>query len=427
MTSEVNEFIQKEQLFSKGDHLILALSGGKDSMALLHLLQEKGSVFTIAHCNFKLRGSESDEDAKVIKEFAQAHKIACHIVSFETNEYAKNKGVSIQEAARELRYDFLEDLRKEVKAKYIVTAHHLDDNIETMLFNLTKGSSDAIKAYIAENNIAYREDSSNASLKYTRNKIRQTIIPVLIEINPQLSNGMVKHFQRWREMDMFYQEMMSKARKDYFEYRNQAIYISIEKIKKLAYRKSLLFGLLEAYGFNNSDVEDVFQSIDLGNEKKQFNSKAYHLIKDRKFLILQETADYEANRVHVISSSSKQVKFGQGKLLQLKKKPLSKLSKMDNGKDVCYMDYDKLAFPLVLRKWERGDYFYPLGLYKSSGKITKKNIGKLLRDLKIDAVAQDGIWVLTSGEKIVWVVGERMDDRFKITESTKAILQIKLK
>jgi len=238
---------------------------------------------------------------------------------------------------------------------------------------------------------------------------------------------MLKHFDRWREMALFYDEMLKHSRNTLFEQRNGAVYIGIGKIKKLTYRNSLLFGILEPYGFNNSDIQDIIKSIDLGNEVKEFNSANFKLIKDRKFLILQDLEDLNKHKVFVIKSNTSKIEFENEKFLFINHIPIDKLTKFKRGSQHCYLDADKLEFPLILRKWESGDYFYPLGMYKESGKRSKKNIGKFLRDIKMDAKTKEDTWVVSTSSKIVWVLGLRTDDRFKVTNKTKKVLQLALK
>lgn len=450
MDAVVNTFIRDYKLFGKGDNLLLALSGGKDSMALLYFLNRNEYKVSVAHCNFQLRGEESEEDANFIRAYCLDRKIPCYIQNIDTAEYAEKKGISIQEAARETRYEFLEKVRLAINAKYILTAHHLQDNIETLWFKVAKGtgikglrgikpksgvlvrpflglSVDQIFSYVKGRNIPFREDSSNASTKYTRNKIRKEILPVLHEVNPMLEKTMRKHFERWREMELLHLAMLEMAMKKLFDYRNGVIYIPIAKLNNLAYKTSLLYSILEKYGFNTADVEDLIQSMESNKEVKVFKSITHKLLKDRKFLILQNIENEEDNKYHLIQKNTSKISFHAHQKMFIKQKPISKLSKLKKGASHCYVDADKISFPLILRRWEPGDYFYPLGFYKESGKPSKKNMGKFLRDLKTDALEKERTWVISTESKIIWVVGIRPDERFKVTENTKHFIHFELK
>lgn len=448
MLSTVASFIQKKHLFTSGDLLIVAVSGGKDSMALLHYLKEEGYAVVAAHCNFKLRGAESDADEQFVEKYCELHQIPFKSIHFDTEVIAKERRLSIQEVARNLRYDWLETIRKEAKAVAIVTAHHLNDNMETLFFNLTKGTGikglrgmlpkkghlvrpfletdvQEIWDYIQSHTLQYRDDASNALTKYDRNKIRHEVIPVLEEINPSLHTSFLEHFRRWRDIEIYQQVILSEWRAKLFEPRGEEFFISIAKLAKLDFNRSLLFELLQPYNFNQTAVDDLLNSLD-ATDAKLFESTTHQLIKDRKFLVLRAKELIKESQRFLIQKTTKKVVFGNDQLLRVHLKPIKQLARMSSKKNYAYIDTANLSFPLLLRKWEAGDYFYPIGLSKASGKPSKKKIGKFLRDEKMSLHQKENTWVLSSGAHIVWLLGHRLDDRFKVTNQTEEVLEIEL-
>jgi len=449
MLAAVNNYIKHNQLFNSGSTLIVAASGGKDSMALVHFLQQEGYQFIVAHCNFQLRGAESDADQQFIQNYCRVHELPFENILFETEKVANESKRSIQEAARELRYTWLEDLRKKHKAAVIVTAHHLNDNIETLIFNLAKGtgikgirgmlpknrhvvrpfletSVNQIWDYIQSKNIQFREDSSNALLKYDRNKIRHELIPVLEEINSNLLGNFREHFKRWQDIEAYHELILTEWRKKLFTKEGASIFIPIAKLKQLDSNKSLLFELLAPYMFNTAAIEDIIQSFDV-KDAKFFESSTHEIIKDRKFLILTRKKDKQEPPRYPVLRKTKKLKFGLEKVLQLHLKPRKNLARMSASSKYAYLDVAQLVFPLILRKWELGDYMYPFGLTKESGKPSKKKIGKILRDQKLSQQEKEDTWVLCSGDKIVWLLGHRLDERFKVTATTQEVFELELK
>ena len=449
MLASVDNYIKKNQLFNSGSLLIVATSGGKDSMAMVHYLKQEGYKIIVAHCNFQLRGAASDTDQKFIQNYCEVHQLPFETSCFETEQLAKERKLSIQEAARELRYTFLEDLRKKHKANVIVTAHHLNDNIETLIFNLAKGtgikgmrgmlpkkghvvrpfletSVHQIWDYMQGHHIQFREDASNALTKYDRNKIRHGIMPVLEEINNNLLDNFQEHFKRWLDIEAYHELILETWRKKLFIKKGNRIFISIGKLKQLDVNLSLLFELLAAYRFNAASVQDMIQSFD-SKDAKFFESSTHELIKDRKFLILRDKEDNQEAPLHLVHRKTKKIKFGQDKILQLHLKPFKPSARMSSASKYAYIDAVLVKFPLILRKWEPGDYMYPFGLTKESGKPSKKKIGKMLRDEKLSHHEKEGTWVLCSGDKIVWLLGHRLDDRFKVTDQTQEVFELELK
>ena len=448
MYNKLVAFNKKHLLFFNKNKLILAISGGIDSMVLLDLMAKIDIEIIVAHCNFQLRGEEANKDQKLVKTIAKKYNFEFHTINFDTEKYAKENKLSIEEAARDLRYDWFEKLRKKLKANLIVTAHHLGDNTETLLFNITKGtgikglrgmlpkrdkiirpmleiSREEIEIYAKENNIEYREDSSNNSLKHTRNLIRKNIVPELKKINANFNKTQINHFERFREIELFYTDILEKIKKELLEEKKGNFYISILKLKKYKGYKTLLFEILKDYNFSNLQVSDILLQIENTNNNvgKTYFSKTFRIIKDRKHLILTNLQKEEQNIFDIPKNKTKIV-LPNKEIIRIHIKPISKLTKMSSKSHFAYLDFDKLEFPLILRHWQDGDYFYPFGMYRN-GKAKKKKLKKYFNDIKISIAEKENTWILMSGNKIVWLVNHRIDDRFKVTEKTKNVYQLK--
>ena len=415
--------------------LIIAVSGGVDSIVLFHLCLKLKLNFFVAHCNFKLRKKESDLDEKFVRDLAIKHNIKFYTKSFNTKKLSNNDNKSIQMVARELRYSWFEELSKELNVKHILTVHHLDDSLETFLINLSRGSGidgllgipevndtvyrpllifkkDEILSYAKENKITWREDSSNKKREYLRNQIRLEVIPKLKEINPNLLDNFSKSTDRLQQSKSIIKDKMDDFIKNVSFTRDEKIYFEINKIKKVSNIDAYLYELLKKYNFTQwDDIRDLLDS----QSGKQIISKTHKLLKDREYLILVKNSEVE-NKSLLINKSSKEVAVSVGKI---KVSIAKKISKEDS--DVIYLDSAKLDFPLRVRNVLSGDYFYPFGM---NG---KKKVSKYLKDKKISVFDKDKVLILeTSKNKIIWVVGMRLDDRFSVTDNTKEITKIEL-
>ena len=415
--------------------LIIAVSGGVDSIVLFHLCLKLKLNFFVAHCNFKLREKESDLDEKFVRDLAIKNNIKFYTKSFNTKKLSSNYNKSIQMAARELRYSWFEELSKELNVKHILTAHHLDDSLETFLINLSRGSGidgllgipkvndtvyrpllifkkDEILSYAKENEISWREDSSNRKQDYLRNQIRIEVLPKLKEINPNLLDNFSKSIDRLQQSKSIIKDKIDDFIKNVSFTRDEKIYFEINKIKKVTNIDAYLYELLKRYNFTQWD--DIRGLLD-SQSGKQIISKTHKLLKDREHLILVKNSEVE-NKTALINKSSKEVAVSLGKI---KLSIAKKISKEDS--DVIYLDSAKLNFPLKVRNLLSGDYFYPFGM---NG---KKKVSKYLKDKKISIYDKDKVLILeTSKNKIIWVVGMRLDDRFSVTDNTKEITKIKL-
>ena len=431
MLFKLQNHLSENFSFLKEKKLLLATSGGLDSMVMVDLFQKMNFDIAMAHCNFQLRGLESFGDQNFIQNYSEANKIPVFITQFDTVNFAKDYKLSTQVAARTLRYDWFHELLETKNYDYLLTAHHADDNLETFLINLTRGtglegltgipeqneqiirpllifSRDEIENYAKENNIQWREDSSNASDKYLRNKIRHKIVPILKELNPNFLNCFQKtqnYLQEAQEMIedasiMIYQQVAKEIEED--------IHFDLKKLKQLSNYKSYLYQWLAEYHF--SAWEDIYDLVNAQSGKQVF-SNDFVLLKNRDFLILSEKKDKKTD-VYLIKRDQKKVKIP----LNIAICKVSDIS--ETLSDIIFVDEDKLVYPLVIRKWEEGDIFYPFGM------TGKKKLSKYFKDEKMSLIEKQNTWLLCSQNEIVWIVNKRLDDRFKVTKNTKNIIKI---
>ncbi|MDX2002159.1 MAG: tRNA lysidine(34) synthetase TilS [Chitinophagales bacterium] len=432
-------FLAKEQLVRKGNKVLLAVSGGLDSMAMVHLFQQADFKFAIAHCNFQLRGEAADMDEQFVKETAELLKVPFYSIRFDTEAYAMQHGLSIQMAARELRYGWLESVRKSNRYNSLATAHHKNDNVETLLLNLAKGtgvkglhgilpkngklirpllcfSKKQLNEWATTQNISYREDASNSENKYQRNKVRLDVLPLLKEINPEVIETVAASIERFKEMEGIYQVGLQVLIKKLVDNRKGDLYIPIALLEQYAFKSTLLFEIVRNYGFNENQVAAMLLAAE-HTETRQFFSATHRVIKDRRFYIISPVRQQQINQV-VVDNIKKRSK-ADGFQLKYHLKSAKKVFVNPNP-DYAFIDYGLLEFPLVLRRWKQGDYFYPQGMNRK-----KKKLSKFLMDLKLSLIEKEKVWVLVSGEKVVWVVGYRLDERFAIATDTKHVLEIR--
>lgn len=441
MIKRFEKYYNNEFLFSKTDKILLAVSGGRDSIAMVYLFQAAQLNFGIAHCNFKLRGKDSDKDEKFVFDLAKKLKVPFYTTSFDTKTYAKTNKLSTQMAARELRYRWFAEIKEKNNFQYIATAHHKNDVAETLLINLAKGTGlsglhgiknkvgeivrpllcfnrTEIDAFIEENKLPFREDKSNEETKYVRNKVRHKIIPELEKINPSFIETIFNETQHFGELEQLLEIKIHEDKKKCWKtLRDGTAEINIENLLMLKPLKTYLFYFLKPYGFNAEDVIDVMNS--LGKQSgKQFSSSTHQLVKDRNKLIISTIQQKE------------KTEFEIEKLEDFKKLPISIEAKMvaknqlktiKKDKNLAYLNAEKVTFPLVLRKWKNGDKFKPFGMKGM------KKLSDFFVDEKFSLVEKEKVWILTANNKIVWVVGHRIDDDFKITEQTKDIIQLRVK
>tara|TARA_B100000902_G_scaffold27181_1_gene32734 strand:- start:10749 stop:12071 length:1323 start_codon:yes stop_codon:yes gene_type:complete len=431
---ELEKYIIKNKLFDKNSKLLLAVSGGADSIALAYLLNQLGYNFIIAHCNFKLRGKESDNDEFFVKEFANNIGVKYYTKSFKTQDFSIKNKISLQMAARDLRYEWFEKIREKRQCDFIVTGHHQDDSVETFFINLLRGTG--IKGMLGINNIngriirpllfaskleileftnkkkiEFREDMSNKDVKYTRNKIRLELIPLLNEINPSFQNTLDKEKDYLSLVSELYFREIDLKRERILKKKGELFHISKSDLKKLKPLKAYLYEFLKPFGFSN--IDDVISAIPKQSGKK-FYSDSHRIIIDRKDLIIQKITNNEQQNF-IIQRNDKNLLFP----LHLNFKVTDKIE-IKKDKQLAMLDFDKLNFPLVLRKWNRGDHFVPLGIKG------KKKISDFFIDKKISIPNKENIWLLCSGKEIVWIVNYRISEMFKITETSKKMYIVQL-
>jgi tRNA(Ile)-lysidine synthase len=449
------QYIFEHQLFSPKDTLLLAVSGGVDSVALCELCKQSGYRFVIAHCNFKLRGEESERDVLFVQQLAEAYNVPFFIKEFDTAAYAASHKLSIQEAARELRYGWFEELIGGLKSEvedpqksthhslltthHLVTAHHLDDNIETMLMHFFRGTGihglrgmlpkqgiivrpllfarkQELKEFAGANKLSWVEDSSNALDKYSRNYFRNQVIPLIQKIYPEAESNLAGNLRRFADMEMLYEQAIEGHKKKLLEYKQHEVHIPVLKLQKSAPLHTIVYEIIKVYGFTPAQTDEVIRL--LHSESGRYVQSATHrIIKNRRWLIIAPAHSEQAQTV-VIDEEDNKIVFENGQLTLEQLAINNKQLAIDPF--IALLDKKELQFPLILRKWKKGDYFYPLGLNK------KKKLARFFIDQKLSLTDKEKVWVIESNKKIVWVVGLRIDDRFKITVSTKQALRISL-
>ncbi|MFT5617330.1 MAG: tRNA(Ile)-lysidine synthase, partial [Arenicella sp.] len=438
MLSKFRKFIQQEQLFQPTDKLILAISGGVDSVVLATLMKEIEQGVVLAHCNFQLRAEESDADEQFVRELALKLDLPCEVRHFETSKIAETKSDSIQMVARELRYEWFEELRQQYQAKYICTAHHLNDSLETAIFNLTKGTGIAgmvgiplraeqivrpllfvekveILEFAQSNQISWREDVSNQSNKYHRNLIRNEIIPLLKKINPSLEKTFVQTSSKLRSVKQITDSELLTFQNRIVELKNGKMEFSIPKLLGEAEYGFKLYEWLKNYGFTFSQVTDLTNSLS-DSEGKKFVSNSHEILKGRLYIFLRKLDNSSSRKKTSISDRTIEVAFDDKLLL------LSRVTnqgfKIPSSQNSACLDFAKLTFPLTLRPWKQGDSFQPLGMKG------RKKVSDFLIDSKIPLHQKEEFWVLESAGEIAWLIGLRVSEKFKITQSTKTVYQV---
>jgi tRNA(Ile)-lysidine synthase len=436
MLDRLKNHIAQNFPFLENKKLFLAISGGLDSIVMAHLFSQLNHTIALAHCNFQLRGLESFEDQNFVQDYAEANAIPIFVTQFDTEAFAKDYKLSTQVAARDLRYNWFYELLETENFDYILTAHHADDNIETFLINLSRGtgleglvgipaqndkiirpllpfSREEIANYAHENNIRWREDSSNASDKYLRNKIRHDFVPLLKELNPQFITSFKKTQSYLQEAQVMVEDASIMVYQQVARQEEEGIYFDLNQLRKLPNYTSYLYQWLHEFGFTAWD--DIYDLVESQSGKHVFSAE-FRLLKDRDSLILSPLNLNNSTEEYFIDAGVEDVKI-----------PLKlSFSKVDNlyipTNTAIFVDADKLRFPLVMRKWNEGDSFQPFGMEGKS-----KKVSKLFKDAKLSLLEKENIWILWSENTIVWIVGLRQDERFRVDVKTRNILKIELK
>jgi len=427
MKSRFLKYITENSLFDKKSKILLALSGGIDSICLADLLVTLNYDVEFAHCNFQLRGIESNQDQHFVKSLSMKYEVPYHTIDFDTKEYALQHKVSHQMAARDQRYVWFEKIRSEISADFIAIAHNSDDNIETFFINIIRGSGikgllgiknkinfivrplmfssrDEIIKYVTNNDLNYREDSSNSSDKYLRNKIRHNLMPLLKEMNPSIGKSISKELSILNNINSVYKETIHKNLNKIIINEDDRIIISKVKLLSLSPLDVYVYEIFSPYGF--SDLRNISNTITKGSGK-QFFSPTHKLLFDREYIFLSKIIEKETIETSIDSSViSIEIPI---------KMCFCVTHEVDYNDNInnAYLDFEKLQFPLTIRAWKKGDKFIPLGM------SCYKKLSDFFIDIKLSLLDKEKVYLLCSGKDIVWVIGYRIDDRYKVTSKTK--------
>ncbi|WP_459190458.1 tRNA lysidine(34) synthetase TilS [Parabacteroides sp. APC149_11_2_Y6] len=432
MRDTVRAYIEKYQLLEESCPVLVGLSGGADSIALLTLLVKLGYSCIAAHCNFHLRGEESMRDERFAEEYAKTLQVPFLKTDFDTEQYAAANHLSIEMAARELRYNWFEEKRSETGAQAIAVAHHRDDSVETVLMNLVRGTGirgmsgirpkngyvvrpllcvtrKEITAWLDARNISYVTDSTNLSDAYTRNFIRLRVLPLLEEINPSVRTAIARTADHLSAAEAVYMHVVEQAKAEVLDEGNR---ISIPALMHYPSPDAILYELLKVYNFSRTVSEDIYAALE-GEPGKQFFSPTHRLVKDRDYLLLS-SIETKPEQTYVLSGNEE--KWVGPVELSFNKVVISENFHIRKDKNIAYFDYDKLAFPLTLRTWKDGDWFIPFGMKG------RKKLSDYFSDRKFSRFEKERVWLLCSGNDIIWIVGERPDNRYSIGSATKCAL-----
>ncbi|MBN2767335.1 MAG: tRNA lysidine(34) synthetase TilS [Paludibacteraceae bacterium] len=439
MLNRIKSYIESEKLIHENGTVVVGLSGGADSMVMLHVLRKLGYHCLAAHCNFHLRMEESDRDEDFVRKYCFSQNIDLYSIDFETVEYAKTNKISIEMAARELRYGWFEEIRKKTGSEAIVVAHHADDNAETMLLNLVRGTGIRgltgigpknglvirpllcvrryeIENYALENKIEYITDSTNQENEYQRNKLRNQIIPLLSEINPSVVQTLNDNAVRLRNTFSVYEQFVEEKRNLIVEKKDEEYFIDIELLKNESEKETLMYEFCREFGFHSDQINSILQSLK-GISGKKWYATDYIITKDRKQLIIKKiesTSDCEGQ-----IDINTEVVFEPIKLSFRRFKRTADYQ-IERSFDCVHIDESLLKYPLKLRKVKTGDSFVPYGMKG------RKKLSDFFIDLKLNAYQKAKTYVLVSDSEIVWVVWHRVDNRYAVTNKTTVILEVKI-
>lgn len=443
LLAHFKDTIKQNNLFSPKDKLLLAVSGGVDSIVLCELCKQAGYDFNIAHCNFKLRGEESKRDEQFARELGKRYGVEVLVKEFDTQKFATENKLSAQEAARNLRYEWFEELvvsrsSKDNVRNLLLTAHHADDNNETLLMNFFRGtglhgltgiplsinyirrplllfSKNELLEFANANKLEFAEDSSNQSSKYTRNYFRNELIPAIGKVYPQVKENLQDNIKRFVAIEKLYLLSVEELKKKLCRHNGNEIHIPVKQL--MGYdNTALIYEIISPFGFNERQVNELIK-LAASNSGKYIQSPEnnYRIIKHRHWFIITPVKALESDNI-IIEEGAKEIRFALGNL----NLETTTNHKLQTTNDSVSLDLKDIKFPLLLRKWKTGDYFYPLGMQK------KKKLNRFFIDQKLSKTEKENAWVIESNQRIVWVVGHRIDDRFKITEKTKEVVRLQL-
>lgn len=460
LTGQFREYIAKHHLFQPKDKLLLAVSGGVDSVVLCELCHQCGYDFVIAHCNFQLRGEESERDEAFVKELGKKYGVEVYVKRFNTSEYVDQTKKGIQEAARHLRYSWFREMcvngvlggrmskderpgwsftiDESKPIVHIVTAHHVNDSIETLLMNFFKGTGirglqgikpspekwdfvtrpllfakkEELLLFAKENQLAFVEDSSNSSDKYSRNYFRNQLLPSVKKIYPEVETNLVDNLHRFSEIEVLYQQAITLHKKRLIEKKGNEFHIPVLKLQKTEPLQTVLYEIIKDFNFSSHQIADAV-SLLKSETGKYIQSSSHRVIKNRNWLIVTSNETETAANI-LIEAEDNKVVFEAGEV---------RINRITNAEHkirrsplFAQLDINDIEFPLLLRKWKQGDYFYPLGMAK------KKKLSRFFIDQKLSLAEKENAWVVEMNKKIIWIVGMRIDNRFKITAQTQQLL-----
>jgi len=418
----------------------VAVSGGIDSSVLCELCTMAKISFFLVHCNFKLRGEESERDEQFVRSLAKKYGVEILVKEFDTGKYAEEKKCSIQVAARELRYQWFQQLHQEDNSTYVLLAQHANDDIETVMMNFFRGTGlegltgmtsfiadnfclrpllhnkrNEIENFAKEQNLQWVEDSSNQSSKYTRNFFRNELMPMLKKVYPNVEENLLDNINRFKQINSLYKLGVDKLKKEIYENRLSDVIIPIHNLKPYQHT-SLIYEILRDYAFGEKQVDEIIKLLS-SESGKYIENEFYQIIRHRKNLII--TLKFSAGQnAFAIEKHSKSTRVGNVSF-ELQFYPVGKFE-LNRSENIAQLDAASITFPLLIRKWVAGDYFYPLGLKK------KKKLSRFFIDQRLSLPDKEKIWIVESEKRIIWVAGLRIDDRFKITNNTKEVMQLSI-
>jgi tRNA(Ile)-lysidine synthase len=485
LLQKFQQYIKANHLFTEKDKLLIAVSGGMDSVVLCELCKQSEYDFEIAHCNFQLRGEESKRDEAFVKELGEKYAVKSHVKIFDTAAIAKEQKKGIEETARDLRYGwFREILTKEGgrttkdggrttndegrmtkdegrktndqrpmttdgrpttddlqpttnNQQLLLTAHHADDNIETVMMNFFRGTGirglrgilpkqgniirpllfatrKEIEAFAQQNNLVFVTDSTNAQSDYTRNYFRNELIPSIEKVFPETKQNILQSIKRFADVEQIYNESVEAAKKDLLEKRGNEIHIPVLKLAKMKPLQTIIFEIIKDYGFTAAQVPEAEKLLN-SDSGKYILSATHRILRNRNWLIISSLQEPDVNYYLIEDFEKQQAVLFPGGGITAEKTAEKTITADPN---IALVDADKLKFPLLLRRWKQGDYFYPLGMQK------KKKLSRFFGDQKLSLLQKENVWIIESDKKIIWIAGMRIDDRFKITNTSKHVLKL---
>ncbi len=438
MVDQLLSYLEEKMLCRVTDRLILAVSGGIDSVVMAHIFSRTSFTCAIAHCNFQLRGEDSESDEIFVRSLGESLQMPVYVKRFNVEEITRERGISVQMAAREVRYTWFDELLAGQSHDLVATAHHKNDSVESFFLNLSRGTGirglvgipasnrkvirpllfstkEEIHEYCNQNKLEYRVDASNLEIKYRRNKIRHDVIPAMEQINQGFIETMSMNMNRLSEVEGIYKQAIEETRKSLFKEVSGRITIEIEKLSSLTPRRTWFYELFSTYGFTRAQCEGI-ESIIRAKPGKQSISTTHTLFKDRELLILSELTVKSFDRYYLDSPENlSSIPFP----MDMEIIDRSDLTQIPDDQTMACIDFDEIQFPLTIRHWTRGDYFYPLGMNKI------KKLSDFFVDSKISVPEKESTWILASGKMIVWIMGHRIDHRFRIKENTTKVLRLR--